>query len=144
MQISQRGIALLKQCEGFSATEYICPAGKRTIGYGHVITASEHYVAMDEAQAEALLIRDTGTAQQAVSDYVQIDLTQNQFDALVVFIYNIGVSAFARSTLLKNLNANDLKAALTQWQRWIYAAGKPSDGLKSRRQAEMTLFQEND
>jgi len=142
MQTSERGIALLKESEGFSATPYICPAGKPTIGYGHVIRDDENFAdqGIDDAQAESLLRRDIGTAEQAVFEAVSVGLTQNQFDAMVVLTYNIGIGAFQNSTLLKDLNAGDIDSALSQWGRWIYASGKPLPGLIARRKAEVELF----
>lgn len=144
MQISERGIALLKQSEGFSGVPYLCPAGKRTIGYGHVIKDGEDFSdGISQTQAEDILKQDVNAAERAVDRLVEIDLTQNQFDALAVLTYNIGVGAFESSTLLKCLNAGDLQGAVAQWKRWIYANGKVLDGLVTRRAAEVALFLEN-
>lgn len=144
-QISDRGLTLLKQSEGFSPTIYLCPAGKPTIGYGHVVRAGEHYPpgGIDEAAAEALLKYDVSGAAQAVSRLVTVDLTQRQFDALVVLTYNIGVGAFKYSTLLRCLNGRNIEAAISQWRRWVYADGAVLPGLVARRNAEIALFQES-
>jgi lysozyme len=141
MHISERGIALLKQSEGFSATPYFCPAGKCTIGYGHVIKDGEVFSAgVSQTQAEDILKNDVNETERAVDRLVDIELTQNQFDALVVLSYNIGAGAFENSTLLKCLNENDLQAAVDQWKRWIYANGQVLPGLVTRRGAEVALF----
>jgi len=144
MKISEQGLALLKQSEGFSATPYICPAGKSTIGYGHVIISGEEFTdSISKEQAETIIIQDVNTSEQAVSRLVKIPLNQNQFDALVVFVYNIGIEAFEKSTLLKDLNAGNIPAALLEWGRWVYGGGKILEGLVARREAEKALFLQN-
>ena len=141
MQLSERGLALIKTSEGFSATQYICPAGKNTIGYGHVVGAGETYPeVIDEQQATEILLKDVSISERAVAALVKVPLSQCQFDALAVLIYNIGVGAFAKSTLLKNLNNGDIAAAIAQWKRWVYAGGAVLSGLVTRRNAEIALF----
>src|SRR5258706_6018694 len=126
MRISEQGMALIRQSEGFSVTPYICPAGKRTIGYGHVIQAGENYPAcgINEGEAEAILLQDISKTEQAVSRLVTVNLAQNQFDALVSFAYNIGINAFEKSTLLRLLNAGETGACAGQFGRWVYGGGK--------------------
>lgn len=146
MHISPTGIALIKQFEGFSRTPYRCPAGKWTIGYGHVIRETGFKIrdsTIDEAQAEALLKNDLQRVEAAVSHFVTVPLSQQQFDALCSLTYNIGISAFSGSTLLRLLNAGD-KAASRQFLRWIYAGKQPLAGLISRRQKERELFDKTD
>ena len=141
MHISERGLALLKTFEGFCATEYICPAGKPTIGYGHVIGADEDFSdGISESQAELMLIADVSVAERAVNRLAQVTLNQSQFDALVVLTYNIGVGAFENSTLLRLLNAADAQGAAAQFSHWVYGGGKVLPGLVARRAAEEGLF----
>lgn len=143
MKTSEQGLALIRRSEGFSAQIYLCPAEKPTIGYGHVIRAGESYPnGISEAEAEALLAKDVEGTEQAIGRLVMVSLSQNQFDALVAFAYNIGVKAFEKSTLLRLLNEGN-SAAYEQFGRWVYAGGRKLDGLTVRRAAEAALFRQN-
>jgi lysozyme len=107
MKTSEKGIDLLKVLEegkGFSSKSYICSAGKRTIGYGHVILLDDNIIEpITEDQAEDILEKDVSAAENAINKYVKVPLTQNQFDALVCFVFNVGRTNFKTSTLLKSL-----------------------------------------
>lgn len=142
MHISEQGIALIKKHEGFSPRAYLCPAGKVTIGYGHVVLPHENFpiFGIDEVFAGVLLLQDIKRADQAIERLVDVALTQGQFDALSSFIYNVGESAFEHSTLLRLLNDSQFTAASRQFMRWVYANGKKLDGLVKRRSAEAALF----
>jgi len=142
MQTSEQGLALIRQSEGFSAHVYLCPAGKNTIGYGHVIADGEQYPdsGISEQDAETLLIQDVNATEQAINRLVTITINQNQFDALVAFTYNIGAGAFEKSTLLQLLNAGDSAGAAEQFSRWVYCNGTVLQGLVTRRAAERVLF----
>ncbi len=139
MKTSQQGINLIKQFEGFSAEAYVCPAGKWTIGYGHVLQdASISELSTDTA--EELLKVDIERVEMAILRLVRVKLSQNQFDALVSLIYNIGIGAFSRSILLKKLNKGNFSAAADEFDRWVYVNKAISAGLQSRRKFEKTLF----
>jgi lysozyme len=142
MRVSEQGLELIKQFEGFSAEPYYCPGGKLTIGYGHVMTDGESSFIekITKEHAEELLRLDTQYAENAICNLVTQPLSQNQFDALVSFIYNIGSAAFEKSTLLRLLNAGDMNGAAKQFGRWIYAAGHKLEGLVRRRVAEAEFF----
>lgn len=142
MQTSEQGIALIKRFEGFSAAPYFCPAGKPTIGYGHVIRQGEAfpYLGISEQQATSLLKQDLIPVENTLKKRVVYPINQCQFDALASFIYNAGIQAFEKSTLLRILNQGDVPSAAAQFNRWVYAAGKPLEGLKKRREAEKSLF----
>jgi lysozyme len=142
MQISQEGLALIKRFEGFSPTPYICPAGKETIGYGHVIHPVESYPpeGISEAEAEKLLKQDVSYAESILEHAVLVPLSQSQFDALASLIYNIGIKAFVNSTLLRRLNERNHAAAASEIGRWVYAGGKILPGLVKRRATETALF----
>lgn len=143
MITSQEGIDIIKEFEGFSAKAYICPAGKATIGYGHVVLPSEKHLLsgnITEDEAESLLKRDLEIAESALNG-TKIRLEQNQFDALVSFIYNVGVSSFLNSTLIKRLRIGDLVGAAYQFPRWNKGGGKVLNGLVRRREAEKKLFE---
>ena len=142
MEISQKGIDLIKSFEGCRLTSYKCPAGVLTVGYGH--TGSDVHAGMTISQNEAdrLLKMDLIVHCNNVSGLVKVPLNQNQFDALVSFEYNVGYGALAGSTLLRLLNARDYKGAGGQFGRWVYGGGKILPGLVRRRKAETLLFLE--
>jgi lysozyme len=141
MKISEQGLALIRQYEGFSDTLYICPAGKPTIGYGHVVRSGEDFPgAISRDEAETLLQSDVTWAEQAVGRCVSVAIQQCQFDALVSFTYNVGAEALEKSLLLRQLNAQNPAMAAHEFSRWVYAAGKKLPGLTARRAAEAALF----
>jgi lysozyme len=141
MTLSARGLALLKGFEGFRRQMYKDIAGLPTIGYGHRLLSSESYPnGIDEAQAAELLVRDVHSAELAVRRLVAVLLTQGQFDALVDFVYNLGLGRLAGSTLLKQLNAEEYDAAAEQLLRWDHAGAAEIEGLKARRAAEFALW----
>lgn len=139
MKISQKGIDLIKRYEGFRETPYLCPAKKRTIGYGHVIKKGEGIVRISKSAAEKLLLQDLEKAEKTVNHLVKRKLRQGQFDALVSIVFNWGVGNFARSTALKRLNKSTVEEELFSKERGVVRIGKYfSPGLYRRRQAELT------
>ena len=144
MRVSQRGIDLIKKFEGLRLRSYICSAGVLTIGYGH--TGSDVYEnqQITEKVAEQLLWKDTESAQQTVSSFVKTKINQNEYDALVSFVFNVGPTAFINSTLLRLLNSGaDRKVVAAEFGRWVKAGSdKPVLGLVRRREAEKALFLE--
>lgn len=140
MMLSLAGLAHLKQWEGLKLTPYKDSAGLWTIGYGHLLKPGEWWDSITEAKASELLADDVGTAEDAVNSLVKVPLSQPQFDALVSFVYNVGVGAFRRSTLLKRLNAGDYAGAAAQLPLWRKAGGQVIQGLVNRRAAEVALF----
>lgn len=139
MNISKKGIDLIKRFEGCRLKAYRCPAGVWTIGYGHTNNVRPDDI-ITQDDAEELLKRDLKVHEDNVKRVVKIALTQNQFDALVSFEYNVGYGAFANSTLLKLLNAGNYNAASKQFERWVYAGDRVLEGLVKRRKAERELF----
>ena len=140
--ISEKGVEKIKAFEGFSPLEYTCVAGKRTIGYGHILKPDEFYVCgVSEKQAEALLVQDLNQAEEVIDALVKVPLKTHQRDALVSFVFNIGGYAFQRSTLLKELNLGNYDQVPKQLLRWIYVNGKPCGGLVRRRQTEAAMFE---
>lgn len=135
----ENGLAIIKYYEGFRDTAYICPAGILTIGYGHTKGVTKGQTITQE-QGEELLKADLKEAEQAVCSAVKVELHQDQFDALVSFVFNLGVGNFRASTLLKKLNAGDFDGVGAEFGKWINAGGKPSDGLRKRRNSEAQLF----
>lgn len=143
MKVSAAGLEPIKKSEGFRARTYLDVAGFPTIGYGHRLLAQESYPnGISEPQAEQMLARDVCGAEQAVSRLVKVPLTQNQFDALVDFCFNLGSGRLASSTLLKALNGGRYDDAREQLLRWDLAVGMENAGLKARRAAEFELWGE--
>lgn len=115
-------------------------SGTLTIGYGHTGPDVKPGMKITEEQAEQLLEKDLAPAEQAVSSLVRVDLNDNQFAALVSFAFNVGISAFKGSTLLKKLNKGDYGSVPSELAKWNKSKGKVMDGLKNRRAAEAGLF----
>lgn len=139
MKTSNAGIALIKQAEGIKLKAYQCPAGVWTIGHGTTRNVKPG-MTITMQQAQDMLIEDVRTFERAVESAVKVPLNQNQFDALVSFVYNIGIGAFQKSTLLGYLNAGAYGAAAGQFGRWVKAGGVTLNGLVKRRAAEAQLF----
>ena len=147
MKISQAGIDLIKSFEGLKLNAYKCPAGIVTIGYGSTFYADKSPIKMgdklkDKIAAEELLKVTILTFESTINGlFYNVTLTQNQFDALVCFVFNIGPNAFAASTLLKKakVNPNDKTIAL-EFAKWVNAGGKKLPGLVKRRKAESDLY----
>jgi len=142
MKISDAGLALIKTFEGFRANSYICPAGVWTIGYGHTGSEIKAGLKITEREAELTLRKDIKQFEDVVLQKIKIPLNQNQFDALVSFVFNIGSGAFSESTLLKRLNNKEDPdtVARTEMPRWNKGGGRVLEGLKRRREAEVELF----
>ena len=143
MKISENGVALIKQFEGLELEAYQDIAGIWTIGYGHIETAREG-MRISEREAEALLRRDLKPRESAVDRLASVPLNQNEFDALVSFVYNVGIEGFRRSTARKRLNRGDRLGAadaLTWWNKaTVGGVLREVTGLTRRRAAERALF----
>ncbi|QBQ73107.1 lysozyme [Nodularia phage vB_NspS-kac65v162] len=148
MQISQNCIDLIKEFEGFRSSAYLCPAGVPTIGYGTTIYPNGAKVATQDTitrqEAEDFLEASVLQFSKAVNSEVNVKLNQNQFDALVSFVYNVGIGAFKSSTMLRLINANKISEAVDEFPKWDKATvnGKKVSltGLVRRREAERKLF----
>lgn len=138
-----KGIDLIKSFEGLKLNAYICPAGIPTIGYGTTRVNSQPVQmgsVITESQAVDYLKADLQQFESAVNGAVKVPVTQNQFDALVSFTYNLGAGNLRSSTLLKKLNAGDYAGAADEFPKWNKAGGKELAGLTRRRNAERDLF----
>ena len=147
MITSEKGIRLIKQFEGCSLTAYPDPGtggDPWSIGYGwtHPVDGKpvKGGMTIDQATADRLLKTGLVGYENDVLKVARVKLTQSQFDALVSFAYNVGSRALSTSTLLKKLNANDIKGAADEFLRWNKAGGKVLNGLTRRREAERALF----
>ena len=139
--LDQNGIDLIKQFEGLSLTVYDDVAGYPTIGYGHLLLPNEHNVqSITLEQAEQFLRYDVRRFEVAVNEGVKVPISQNMFNSLVSFSYNVGVNAFKDSTLLRVLNGGDYIEAVNQLTRWNKAGGAFVQGLANRREHEQELF----
>lgn len=139
--ISQRGLDLIKKFEGLRLKAYRDSVGVWTIGYGHTGPLISEGMTITERHANTLLQQDVSGAERAVNRLVQVPLTQDQFDALVSWTFNLGAGSLERSTMLKQLNAGYYESAAQEMLRWDHAGGKKLVGLTRRRQAERTLFE---
>lgn len=141
MRTSGAGRALVRQYEGCSLTAYLCPAGVWTIGVGHTRGVKKGDRCTVQ-QADVWLTEDLEDAEAAVAMLVKAPLTQGQFDALVSFVFNLGLKRLAESTLLILLAKGNYAGAAAQFSRWVYSQGKPLPGLIKRRAAEADMFLE--
>lgn len=144
MKVSNKGLELIREFEGFSANAYLCPAKIPTIGYGNTTWEDGRPVRIGEqiskSRAEDLLKNTVEKFAIVVDAKVTTKINQNQFDALVSLAYNIGLGNFSSSTLLNQLNRNNFIGASHEFLRWDKSGGKPLLGLTRRRQREQTLF----
>jgi len=143
MQISQQGVELIKHFEGCRLEAYLCPAGIWTIGYGHTLDVKEGD-RVDQEAAEAFLIEDLEEFEDHVQRLVEVDLSQDQFDALVSWTFNLGYGNLAASTLLAKLNDGLYDEVPEQIKRWTRAGGRVLEGLVKRRNAEAALWEGRD
>jgi len=141
VKISKDGIRLIIAHEGFRPTPYICAGGKLTIGYGHVILPDEILTlkSVTHEQAQKLLERDVEAAEGAVNREVG-PTHQAIFDALISFSYNVGITAFKNSTLLRKVKAGQYRLAALEFTKWVNAGGSPLKGLIARRAEEAVMF----
>lgn len=140
MKISAAGIELLKQFEGCRLTAYQDSVGVWTIGFGTTAGVKEGQT-ISQVKAEEYLRFDLAIFEKAVTESLKVPVNQNQFDALVSFTYNVGVSAFRSSTLLNLINEKtDKKVVAAEFSKWVKAGNQTLPGLVSRRKAESELF----
>ncbi|MCE7521157.1 lysozyme [Halomonas titanicae] len=130
--------AVVSYYEGYQPTAYRDPVGVATICYGHTATARMGQT-LSQERCTQLLQADLGHAFSAVDRRAQVDLPPPTRAALASFVYNVGEGAFARSTLLRKLNAGDLRGACHELSRWVYAGGRKLNGLVKRRATEREL-----
>lgn len=144
MVVSLFGVDLICGFEGKRLAAYDDGVGVWTIGFGTTVYPNGIKVkkgdTCTEAQAKTYMAHDLKKFEATVNKAVTVQLNQNQFDALVSLAYNIGASAFSQSTLVKKLNANDIRGAADQFDVWVNAGGKRMQGLVNRRAKEKALF----
>lgn len=154
MKFSSEGIDLLKHIERYSKKPYLDSGGHASIGYGHKIKKGELFTSCSEPSAELLLRNDIIPIEKLINSRLNTIITQNQFDALVIFIYNIGTSAFLKSDVYQHLKNQQYEEATKTWAKWVNVSetmksnivGKtikrliPVRGLINRRAVEIELF----
>lgn len=146
MKISETGLNLIKKFEGLSLKSYLCSAGIPTIGWGNTfyenmkkVTLQDEPITRERADSLFNFLVTTNYV-NVVNRLVIVDINQNQFDALVSFVYNLGSGNFEKSTLLKKVNQSDFIGASLEFEKWNRAGGKVLNGLTKRRLAEKELF----
>ena len=139
MKASVDAYELIKQFEGLRLKAYLCPAGIWTIGYGHTSGVSPNsFITIQEA--DEYLHRDVATIEMQLNK-LNLSLRQCQWDAIVSFVFNVGIGNFRSSTLLAKIRTNpDDNSIMDEFLRWVYANGKVMKGLQKRRLAEMKLY----
>ena len=140
MNIGPAGLALIKEFEGLKLVAYLDSVGVPTIGYGHTKDVKIG-VRCTQEEADAWLLEDLKDAETCVNGAVTVPLTQNEFDALVSFVFNFGCTKFRGSTLLRKLLDSDYDGAALEFRRWDRAGGQVLAGLTRRRAAEERLFE---
>jgi lysozyme len=139
--LSYKGQALLKKLEGFEPCVYKDVGCINTIGYGTLWKPGMPENVTEE-EAVQLMLADVKPSEETINSLVQVPLTQNQFDALVLFVYNVGKTAFKNSTLLRKLNEGKFVEAANEFPRWSLVKGAHVKGLLNRRLQEQALFNE--
>lgn len=144
MKINELGVNLVKEHEGCCLKAYPDPATNGdpwTIGYGATGKGIKPGVEWTQAQADKRLLSDLNEAASQINKVLTVELTDNQFSALVSLVFNIGIGNFEKSTMLKLLNVGrGTNAAAMEFPKWDKAAGKEMPGLLKRRLAEQKLF----
>ena len=141
MQYSKFGLKQLTEAfEGCRLVAYQDLLDVWTIGWGHTGPDVHEGLVWTQEQADVTLLHDTQRAQDCVNAAVYSPITQGEFDALVDFTFNVGCSAFLKSTMLKMINAGAFQTAAKEFEKWEYAGGKKVAGLLRRRKAEEAVF----
>ncbi len=139
MKASVDAYELIKQFEGLRLEAYLCPAGIWTIGYGHTSGVSPNSFITTQ-EADEYLHRDVAAIEMQLNK-LNLSLRQCQWDAIVSFVFNVGIGNFKASTLLAKIRINpDDNSIIDEFLRWVYANGKVMRGLQKRRLTEMKLY----
>ena len=140
-QINERGLALVKSIEGVRLTAYVCPAGVLTIGYGSTGPHVRRGMTITQAEADKLLRDDLARFEVGVGNLTKgSETSDNEFSAFVSLSFNIGLSAFGGSTVLKRHKLGNHVGAANAFGMWVRGGGKILPGLVRRREAERKLY----
>jgi len=151
MNVGSDGVELIQAFESCELKAYRCPAGVWTIGWGHTGLEVRAGLVWTQEKADAEFLKDLEEFEQIVDRAVYVPLSQNQFDALVSFTFNVGPGGRQKdgfvalrngekSTLLKKVLARDVAGAEAEFKKWNRSAGRVMAGLTRRRNAEAALF----
>lgn len=141
MKISVNGVKFISREEGEVLHVYLDQVGVPTIGVGHALkTGSEYPHGITHEQAMDILQQDLVRFEASINSHVKVELTQNMFDALCSFAFNLGSGAFEGSTLLKLLNQGLFDQAASEFPKWCHAGGKVNQVILNRRLREQKLF----
>ncbi len=139
MKASKAAYILIQQFESLRLIAYKCPGGVWTIGYGHTSGVQEG-MTITEAEADELLAEDIEVCEKQINS-LNLSLNQNQFDALVSFLFNVGIGNFSKSTLLMKVKVNPYDNSIAdEFARWVCSKGKKLTGLQRRRTSEIKLY----
>ena len=141
MKINQAGLDIIKRSEGCKLTAYLCPGKIVTIGWGH--TSPDVFIGqrITQDEADALLANDLAAFERGVSNPLgDIPTTHNQFSAMVSLAYNIGLTKFNSSSVLRYHKAGRHQLAAASFLLWVKAKGRKLTGLVTRRNAERSLY----
>jgi lysozyme len=141
MVYSKTGLQLTENFEGCRLTAYRDVKGVLTVGFGHTGPDVTEGLTITQDQANLLLEKDMAWAEAVVNNYVDVQLTQSQFNAIVDLVFNIGSGNFRNSTMLKLLNSEQYALAAEEFQKWDKAGGLVVAGLLRRRESEENEFQ---
>lgn len=141
MKTNKQALQIIQSCESLRLQSYLCPGGVWTIGYGHTKGVKPGQTITRE-QAEKFLQEDIEQKERALDGLLSVWLNDNQYSALVSWVFNLGEGNFAKSTLRKVINAdpNDRDSITREWLRWNKSGGKELRGLTIRRQMELDLY----
>jgi lysozyme len=140
--VSPRLVEAIKRFEGFHSLAYRDPAEVWTIGYGRTSNVKPDQMTTEEQEERWLRVRLEEIAHQ-LKPLVKREMTAGQRDAFMDFVYNLGLGAFRKSTLLRKFNAGDIPGAAWEFERWTLAGGRILPGLLSRRVEEKAWFLES-
>ena len=138
--IPEAAINLIKQFEGCRLGRYADSAGNSTIGYGHLCKAGDGLDYISPELADDILRDDAKHAAAAVVRYTKVPLTNNQYAALIDFVFNEGAGSFQRSMLLQKINRSEFDEVPKEFVKWVWIGANRSKGLTRRRKAESELF----
>lgn len=145
MKTNLKGIEIIKESETSDGlpilNAYLCPSDVPTIGWGSTKNVKLP-MSISVKEAEERLEADILEAEKVVTKYVKVPLNENQFSALVSFVFNVGSKNFKNSTLLKLINIHNFEQASLEFSKWKFGNGKVLNGLVIRREKERKLFEE--
>ena len=140
---NKKGIELIKLFEGFKSEPYVCAGGYLTIGYGHKLLPSDPYKIITQEKAVQILENDLRRMERSVLKYINVEINDDQFAALVSFTFNVGSAALQRSVLRQKINYGHYDDGAKEFLKWVYAGCRKMMGLVRRRNLESNLFNSN-